>query len=305
MSREHRLSLPRLALIIAGGIGAGLVVALAAIGTRNFAVGSMDAGQDAFAYWHATQTVAPYGADAGSWGAYLYSPAFLQILSPILALPWPVFFAIWTGIMMAALLLLTGPVLLIVALPVAFFEIWGGNIHILLALAIVLGFRWPATWSFVLLTKVTPGVGLIWFAVRREWRSLAIALGATAAIAGISLVINPGLWQSWIDLLLREAGGTASSGHIPIPLLYRLPFAVILAVYAARTDRKWLVPVVCFLAMPVLWWGSVTVLIGCIAVERERVERFVLARFQSRIAWWRAKIASAAALSRRTGGLGA
>jgi len=28
-------------------------------------------------------------------------------------------------------------VLLIVALPVAFFEIWGGNIHLLLALAIV------------------------------------------------------------------------------------------------------------------------------------------------------------------------
>ena len=305
MSRERRLSLPRLALIVAGGIGAGLVVALAAIGTRNFAVGSMTAGQDAFAYWHATQSVAPYGADAGSWGAYLYSPAFLQILSPILTLPWPVFFAIWTAIMMAALLLLTGPVLLIVALPIAFFEIWGGNIHIVLALAIVLGFRWPATWSFVLLTKVTPGVGLIWFAVRREWRSLAIALGATAAIAGISLVINPGLWQSWIDLLLREAGGTASNGHIPIPLLYRLPFAVILAVYAARTDRKWLVPVVAFLAMPVLWWGSVTVLIGCIAIERERVERFVLARFQARIAWWRAKIASAAALSRGTGGMGA
>ena len=43
--------------------------------------------------------------------------------------------------------------------------------------AIVLGFRWPFTWAFVLLTKVTPGVGLLWFAVRREWRSLAIALG--------------------------------------------------------------------------------------------------------------------------------
>jgi len=59
-------------------------------------VGSLDAGQDAFAYWQATHTATPYGADAGSWGAYLYSPAFLQILSPILALPWPIFFGIWT-----------------------------------------------------------------------------------------------------------------------------------------------------------------------------------------------------------------
>ncbi len=305
MSREHGVALPRLALIVAGGIGAGLVVALAAIGTRNFSVGSLDAGQDAFAYWHAMQTATPYGEDAGSWGAYLYSPAFLQILSPILSLPWQVFFGIWTGIAMAGLLLLTGPVLLILALPVAFFEIWGGNIHILLALAIVVGFRRPAAWSFVLLTKVTPGVGLIWFAVRREWRSLAIALGATAAVAAVSLVINPGLWQSWIDLLLREASGTASNGHIPIPLLYRLPFAVVLAIYAARTDRKWLVPVVAFLAMPVLWWGSLTVLIGCIAIERERVERIVLARIHSAVTWWRQRVDRTSALDRGTGGLGA
>ena len=304
MSRAHRVSLPRLALIVAGGIGAGLVVALAAIGTRNFSVGSLDAGQDAFAYWHATHTATPYGADAGIWGAYLYSPAFLQILSPILALPWPIFFGIWTGIMMAALLLLTGPVLLILALPVAFFEIWGGNIHILLALAIVVGFRRPAAWSFVLLTKVTPGVGLIWFAVRREWRSLAVALGATVAVAGVSLLINPGLWQSWIDLLLREAGGTASNGHIPIPLLYRLPFAIILAIYAARTDRKWLVPVVAFLAMPVLWWGSVTVLIGCIAIERERLELIVLACIHSGVAWSRQRFAGSTALDHGPGGLG-
>ncbi len=61
-----------------------------------------------------------------------------------------------------------------------------GNVHMLLALAIVLGFRWPATWSFVLLTKVTPGIGLLWFAVRREWRSLAIALGATAVLVTLS-----------------------------------------------------------------------------------------------------------------------
>ena len=277
--------MPRLALIIAGGIGAGVIVALAAIGSHNFSVGSLDAGQDAFAYWHAARSV-PYGEDAGQWAAYLYSPAFLQILSPILALPWPVFFGIWTGVMMAALLLLTGPVLLVVALPIAFFEIWGGNIHLLLALAIVIGFKRPAAWSFVLLTKVTPGVGLLWFAVRREWRSLAMALGATAAVVGVSLAINPGLWQQWIQLLLREASGTASSGHIPIPLLYRLPFAVVLAVYAARTDRKWLVPVVAFLAMPVLWWGSVTVLIGCVAIERERVERWIVGALSAAAARW-------------------
>ena len=36
------------------------------------------------------------------------------------------------------------------------------------------------SWAFVLLTKVTPGIGLLWFAIRRRWRDLAIALGVTA-----------------------------------------------------------------------------------------------------------------------------
>ena len=39
-------------------------------------------------------------------------------------------------------------------------EISLGNIHIFLALVTVFGLRWPWLWSFVLLTKVTPGVGL-------------------------------------------------------------------------------------------------------------------------------------------------
>ena len=54
----------------------------------------------------------------------------------------------------------------------------------------MLGFRYPWTWGFVLLTKVTPGIGLLWFAVRREWRALAIALGVTGVIVAVSLVLD-------------------------------------------------------------------------------------------------------------------
>ena len=80
----------------------------------------------------------------------------------------------------------------LLAFPFVAVELTGGNIHLLLAAAIVAEFRWPAAWSFVLLTKVTPGIGLLWFAVRREWRPLMIALGATAAIAGLTFIIVPG-----------------------------------------------------------------------------------------------------------------
>jgi hypothetical protein len=284
---QQRISLVRWSLVIAGGIGAGLIIAFTVVGSGHFDTGSMGAGQDARAYWGAVR-LTPYGFDAGDFGAYLYSPAFLHVLEPILNLPWGYFLALWAALLMATLLVLTGPVLFVVALPVAFFEIWGGNIHLLLALAIVLGFRWPQTWSFVLLTKVTPGIGLLWFAARKEWRSLALALGATVAIVAVSLVVNPPLWRSWIELLLREAtGGTDSTGHIPIPLLWRLPIAAALAIFAGRTSRRWLLPVVAFLAMPVLWWGSLSVLIGCVALERERIESFVVMGLATLPARWR------------------
>jgi hypothetical protein len=279
------MSAIRLALIVAGGIGAGLILAFTVVGSGHFDTGSMGAGQDAHAYWRAVR-VEPYTSDAGDFGAYLYSPAFLQILNPILNLRWDMFLTVWAGVLMVTLLVLTGPVLFVFALPVAFFEIWGGNIHLLLALAIVVGFRWPGTWSFVLLTKVTPGIGLLWFAARREWRKLAIALGTTAVIVGASLLIDPNLWRSWIELLLREAGGgTASQGHIAVPLLLRLPIAAALAIYAGRTGRKWLLPVVAFIAMPVLWWGSLSVLIGCVALERERLEKIIVTTLANVPTW--------------------
>jgi hypothetical protein len=262
-------------LIAVGGVAAGLVLAFSVVGSGNFDTGGMGAGQDARAYWSAAR-VTMYQAEAGTYGAYLYSPAFLQLLSPILSLPWQQFLAAWTGLLMATLLLLTGPVLFVFALPLAFFEIWGGNIHLLLAAAIVLGFRWPATWSFVLLTKVTPGIGLLWFAVRREWRSLAIALAATAAIVAGSWLIDPRLWQGWIELLLREAGSPPPPGSVGIPLVVRLPIAAAIVVYAALTDRRWLVPVGAMVGLPVLWWGSLSMLLGSVALERRRIETAVV-----------------------------
>jgi hypothetical protein len=262
-------------LIAAGGLGAGLILAFSVVGSGNFDTGSMGAGQDARAYWSAVRATS-YGAEAGTYGAYLYSPSFLHALSPILALPWQQFLAAWTLLLMATLLLLTGPVLFVFALPLAFFEIWGGNIHLLLAAAIVIGFRWPAAWSFVLLTKVTPGIGLLWFAVRREWRSLAIALGATLAIVLVSWLIDARLWQAWVDLLLREAGTPPPPGSVGVPLIVRLPIAAAIVVYAAATDRRWLVPVGAMIGLPVLWWGALSMLLGSIALERTRIEAWLI-----------------------------
>jgi hypothetical protein len=158
-------------------------------------------------------------------------------------------------------------------LGLAFFglmEIWGGNIELLVALAVVVGFRWPAVWSFVLLTKITPGIGLLWFAVRREWRSLAIAIGATAMVVAVSYVLMPDAWRTWPQVLANNVGKNGTWAAVPIPLVVRLPSAVALVVWGARTNRRWTVPVSAMLALPALWYGGLSIMVAVLPLVGAR-----------------------------------
>jgi hypothetical protein len=232
-------------------------------------------GQDARCYYQATLGD-PYLHS--SWNdpiAYVYSPAFLQLVTPLTALPWQAFMAVWTALLIGAVRFLTGPRLLAAGLlfPFTAMEVAGGNVSLLLAVAIVAGFRWPAAWAIVLLTKITPGIGLLWFAVRREWRSLAIALGVTAAIAAFSSVTMPDAWQRWFEVIVANAGKGGTWASVPVPLWLRLPAAVALVVWGARTDRRWTVPVASMLALPALWYGGLSMLLAVIPLLNARRER--------------------------------
>jgi hypothetical protein len=231
-------------------------------------------GQDARCYWQATLADPYLHSDWNDPIAYVYSPAFLQLVSPLTALPWQAFVAVWSAILVLAVRFLSGPRLLAAALlfPFAAMEVAGGNVSLLLAVAIVIGFRWPAAWALVLLTKITPGIGLLWFAVRREWRSLAIALGATAAIAVVSFVLLPDQWRTWVDVVIRNAaaGKSGTWASVPIPLWIRLPAAILLVVWGARTDRRWTVPVASMLALPALWYGGLSMLLAVIPLLPKR-----------------------------------
>jgi hypothetical protein len=223
-------------------------------------------GQDARCYWQATLADPYLHSDWNDPIAYVYSPAFLQLVSPLTALPWQAFMAVWTALLIVAVRFLTGPRLLAAGLlfPFAAMEVAGGNVSLLLAAAIVVGFRWPAAWALVLLTKITPGIGLLWFAVRREWRSLAIALGATVAIGALSFVLLPEQWRAWLDVVIRNAGKGGTWASVPIPLWVRLPIATAIVVWGARTDRRWTVPVASMLALPALWYGGISMLLAVI-----------------------------------------
>ena len=259
-----------------GLIIALVLVLLMGLTAEPFEPDGYGPGQDARAYW-AVPMDAPYiPGSVGHESAYLYSPAFLQAMTPLRVLPWTAFVVVWTLVLLAVLFWLSGPLLFGPLIVLCFPELWGGNITILLAAAVVAGFRFAGTWALPLLTKVTPGLGLLWFLARREWRSLVVAGATTAAIVAVSAALAPGLWRDWIDLLRSSTGSSTVPGSVPIPLLWRLPFAAGFIAWAAWRDRRWLLPAGVLLAMPVIWWGSFALLAGCVALRREAAERILV-----------------------------
>ena len=190
--------------------------------------------------------------------AYVYSPAFAQILWPFTLLPWPIFAGAWTLAAIGCLFWMRVPWM--IAFPGVIDDILRGNIHVFLATAIVLGLRYSAAWSFGILTKVTPGLGLLWFAVRREWRQLGIALGVTGAIVLVSYVASAPLWNEWFDLLAANAGETARIQVVPLPLLVRLPIAALIVAIGAWTDRAWMLPIGVMVGLPNVWTSSTALL---------------------------------------------
>ncbi|HEX5239893.1 MAG TPA: glycosyltransferase 87 family protein, partial [Candidatus Limnocylindrales bacterium] len=177
---SRRWSAIRDGLAIAGLLFAGylFVVVAPMAGTVGF---------DAFAYWH-VDLANPYALPAGAFAAFAYSPVIARVFAPAALLPWPAFWWLWTAALVATLVWLGWrQTLLVLAFPPVALELYHGNVHLLIAAAIALGFRYPAAWALPLLTKVTPGIGLLWFVVRREWRNLAIALGVTGAIVLVSV----------------------------------------------------------------------------------------------------------------------
>jgi hypothetical protein len=114
---------------------------------------------------------------------------------------------------------------------------------------------------------VTPAVGLVWFAARKQWRHLGIALAVAAIVAGVSYAVAPGLWSTWLQLLLHPTAfqnPARVSGSVRpmvgVPFAPRLVLVVMLTVYAARSDRRWLLPVCGALATPVFGAESFAVL---------------------------------------------
>jgi hypothetical protein len=272
------LSIERLAFVVRQVL-VGLGVVLAAMYWWQLTV---DGGLpvDLRLYWGADPNNLYPHPELLNMNGYDYSPAFELVVGWGRLLPLAVFAAVWRAILLAALVWLAGPftVFVLFLYPVAS-EINAGNIQFLMAAAIVLGFRWPATWSFVLLTKITPGVGILWFAFRREWRKLAIAVGATAVIALVTFVAWPDRWFSYIHFL--TSGVPAPVWPYYSSIWERLPIAIALVALGAWRGWRWTVPAAATIALPLFYLMSPAMFVGVLPYAREALGRWLKRRWHA------------------------
>ena len=218
-------------------------------------------GMDSHAYWVAVRDPATwYTLPPEYTDAYLYSPAFAQLLSPMAPLSWPAFRMTWMLLSAGTLTWLLAPLGWRRGLTLAPFfvtDLLLGNIYTFFAAALVAGLtRWPGALALPLLTKIAPGVVCVWFLVRREWVKAGWAAGATLVIASLSFLIEPAGWMRWFQFL-----SSASTGERGGPVGVRLLVALALVVWAARLDRAWLLAPALLLGAPVLGgFGGLAVL---------------------------------------------
>jgi hypothetical protein len=216
-------------------------------------------GYDFYAYW-SVNPADPYAVHEG-FGAYHYAPPLVWLVGPLKLLPWPAAYWLWFGFLFAVLIWLARDwALAWLAFPPVVSELFHGNIHLLLAAALVISMRFPAGYAFLALSKVSPGVTAIWWLVRRQWRGLAIALTSTGVVVVLSVAFAPALWLQYLDHISTE--GNHAPNLIAIPLLVRLPFAALLTAIAAWRNRPWMLAPAVVLALPLLWFHGLAVLVA-------------------------------------------
>jgi hypothetical protein len=247
---RRALSVPAILLAISTGLCLQVLVLLTLSGGDPV---------DALCFW-LTNPAVPYNRVQYAWG---YSPVAAQIAAPLFQMPFPAFAFLLRLLEVASLVLLTGPLggALIFTTPVAS-EVNAANFNLVIAVIMVLGFRWPALWVVPLLTKPTMGIGLLWFVFRGEWRKAAIPIAIAGGLSLGSFLLNQRVWFEWVDWL--KANPAVGEWPYPYPVWARLPISLALVVWGARTNRPWTLALAAGLSLPRLYYQSPAILIALV-----------------------------------------
>jgi hypothetical protein len=262
--------LPPPGLVLLAAIGAVLLLVVA---VNRWAVPS-----DELAYWLAAERLVAgeplydLALAPGSPYAYWYPPPLAQVLAPFtLVVPDAAFVAAWTALLLACLFLLGDRRILVALALVAFIpvavELWYRNVHLVLAVLMVLALRRsPLFWIPAAAIKITPVLGLVFLVARGRVREALLVGAVGAGILLVSILLSPSAWTQFLELV--GAQGTASGASlVPIPFPVRLAAATLVAVVAGRIAGRRgeaLLIVAIVVGNPTLWLTAFSMLVAIV-----------------------------------------
>lgn len=239
MGRRERVTLVVLAALAA--VGGSLLAVI--IGTFWLTPG------DDFAYWIAGdrlihgQPIYATGEVAFAPYAYHYPPPVAQLLAPLTLVLSPVaYLIVYRGALLLALWDLAGRRMLQTLALLAFIPMTVAvrieNVDVFMAWAIVLGLRrWPWLFAIGTLVKVSPGLGIVYLAMRRRWRDVAVSITVGLVITGVSFALAPDLWREWLGAINGRSDIIGNS-LIPVPYSVRAVAGLILAGTGGLIGRR-------------------------------------------------------------------
>ncbi|MFL5675184.1 MAG: glycosyltransferase 87 family protein [Chloroflexota bacterium] len=265
-----------------------LLVVLAAIGASFLivvAVSYWPVVADEHAYWLAGQRVLAgqplYDPTAASNTpyAYWYPPIVAQVLAPVAAVvPSAVFSIAWILVMLGCLFWLAGRDILVAlamcAFPPIAVEFVSRNVHLIIAVLLVLGLRrWGGWFSVGAAIKLAPVLGIPYLVLRGRVRDAVVASAFGLGLLVISVALAPDLWRQFLDVL-RARGPADASALLPVPYAARFVAGAVLTVIAARIEPRFgepLLVVAVTVALPTLWVPAFATLAAVVPLVRTPV----------------------------------
>ena len=268
-----RLTLPPPVIVGLAAIGAVLLLVVA---LNRWATPS-DEHAYSLAARHLVDGVSMYdiAMPVGTPYAYWYPPPMAQALAPLtLFLPDIAFTALWTVLLLGCLLFLANRRLLVALAMIAFLpvavELWYRNVHLVLAVLIVLALRRnPLFWVPAAAIKITPVLGLLYLVAARRYREALLVAVIGSGVLVLSVLVSPGAWGEFIQLVGTQ-GSSAGASLVPVPFPVRLLVAAVVIIVAGRVPGRpgeVLLVVALVIGNPTLWVTALSLLVAIVPLS--------------------------------------